>query len=332
MKTILIWLVVAAVFVFCLGAFMTQMPGERLRGNPPSLTDDQYTISGNLADHVGALSRDSGTRGLHNLGALSDACDYLHGQLRRAGYEPKDLPFDSKGSSVNNIEVTILGSRRPDDVVVVGAHYDTEIKSPGANANASGCAAVIEIARAMGGRPCERTIRFVLFGTGSGEMAGDSRSGAAAYAREAKKRGDKIVAMISIDSIGVYRDQPGSQSMGFPASLVFPEVGPFILFSGSMGSRELVRACIGEFRKTARLPSEGLAAPAFLSGIAGSDHLSFLSQGYLAIVVTDTGSLRSDKTGTPMDLPDKLDYPRMARAVSGLVAVVQALGSRSTIL
>jgi Zn-dependent M28 family amino/carboxypeptidase len=331
-KTVLTWLIVVAVFIFCLGAFMTLMPGDSYVGALPALSDEQRTIEDNLEEHVESLSRGSGTRGLHNPGALGDACGYLHGQLRRAGYDVKDVPYDSKGTSVVNIEVTLLGSKRPDDVVVVGAHYDTEPGSPGADANASGCAALVEIARSLAGRPCERTIRFVLFGTGAGALAGDGPSGASSYAREAKKRGEKIVAMISIDSIGVYRDTVGSQTFSFPASLLYPDVGNFVLFSGDMGSRELVRACVGEFRKFARMPNEGVAGPAFLSGIADSDHVSFRTHGVPAIVVTDTGRQRSDKIGTAADSPDKLDYTRMARVTDGLIRVVQGLGARSTVL
>jgi hypothetical protein len=331
-KTVLTWFIVVAIFVVCLAVFMAQMPGDSFHGGFPALSEDQQEIADDLGNHVDALARGSGTRGLHNQAALTDACDYLHGQLRRAGYDVKDQPYDSKGMNVNNIEVTLLGSKRPDDVIVIGAHYDTDAKSPGADANASGCAAVLSIARAMAGRPCERTIRFVLFGTGAGVMAGDSRSGAAYYAREAKKRGDHILAMLSLDSIGVYRDTPGSQQMGFPASVLYPDVGNYILFAGDMGSRDLVRACVGEFRKTVRFPCEGLAAPQFLSGIPDSDHLAFRTHGFPAIVVTDTGILRSDKTGTAADLPDKLDLTRMARVTAGLLTVVKGLGQRATSL
>jgi hypothetical protein len=324
-KTFLIWLVIVLVMCGALGAYMSQMPGDSYPATLPKITEDQQTLADSLSQEVGDLASGTGTRGLHQQAGMNEAGEYVRSQLRRAGYEVKDQPYDSRGVTVINYEVQITGTRRPDDVVVVGAHYDCESGSPGADANASGCAAVIEIARAMCGKPCERTIRFVLFANGAGPLADDDRSGAAHYARDARKRGDKIVAMVSLDSLGSYRDTGGTQTMPFPLSFLYPDVGNFILFSGDFSSRDLVRACVGEFR-------EGLAAPGFVSGIAGSDHVGFRAQDFPAIVVTDTGRLRNEKTGTQLDTAEKLDYARMARVTAGLVAVVQGLGMRSTLL
>jgi Zn-dependent M28 family amino/carboxypeptidase len=331
-KTFIFWLIAAAFVALAGGFYMTQMPGASFRGGLPALNEDQQSLSEMLSRHVDALASEAGTRGAHQPAALTDACEYLKSQLRRAGYEVQNEQVDEHGLSLTSLQVTLVGQSRPQDVIVIAAHYDSVPGSPGADANASGCAVLLEIARAMIGKPTDRTVRFVLFPNGAGAYAENEKSGAAHFARDARKRGDKIVAMVSLDTLGTYRDGPGSQSMPFPMSLVYPDTGNFVLFAGDLSSRDLVRACVAEFRKSARFPGEGLSEPGFLSCIAPSDDVGFRSQDVPAIVVTDTGKLRNDKVGGALDTADKLDYTRMARVTEGLVHVVQSLAQRSVTL
>lgn len=332
MKAVLFWLVVAAAFCVGMGVYMTAMPGDTFVGGLPTLTEDQSGVADRLSGHVAKLAGEIGTRGAHQVGSLTDARNYFDTQLNRAGYQVRDQAFDARGILVSNIEATRTGTRRPSDVIVIGAHYDSREGSPGANANASGCAVLLEVARELAAAPADRTIRFVLFANGAGPGAGDEKSGAAYYAREARKHGEKIVAMISIDSIGYYRDLPGSQSMPFPFGTLYPKMGNFVFFSGDLGSRELVRSSLFAFRKGTRFPSEGLAVPAFVPGFVSSDHLGFRTQGFPAIVVSDTGTLRYPQAGTAGDTADRLDFARMARVTTGLAQVVKSLAQSASLL
>ena len=72
-------------------------------------------------------------------------------------------PFAADGHTVRNLEVILPGQTRPEEIVVVGAHYDTVYGCPGANDNASGIAAVLELARLLANQPFARTIRLVAF-------------------------------------------------------------------------------------------------------------------------------------------------------------------------
>jgi hypothetical protein len=106
---------------------------------------------------------------------------------------------------------------------------------------------------------------------------------------------------------------------------VYPATGNFIAFVGNYGSRRLVRQVVGSFRRQAEFPSEGGAVPGFLPGIGWSDHWSFWQEGYPALMVTDTAPFRYPHYHRVTDTPDKLDYDRTARVVSGLEAVVREL-------
>jgi Zn-dependent M28 family amino/carboxypeptidase len=148
------------------------------------------------------------------------------------------------------------------------------------------------------------------------------------YAEAARARNDRIVAMLSIESIGYYDTRPGTQRYPFPLSLAYPDVGDFIGFVSNLRSGSLVRRAITTFRNATRFPTQGAALPSWMPGVWWSDHYSFWQQGYRAIMITDTAPFRNPFYHTAQDTPDKLDYGRMSRVVEGLEAVVADLAAR----
>lgn len=325
MKLLIFWLIVIAAFVAAAGAFMTQMPGQSLAAASGVPTDDESEIKDRLKNHVDALAIDIGARGHAYPAQGADTVRYLSTQLKRARFDVRETTFDSKGKPTVNVEGTLIGTRKKDEVLLLGANWDSQGKSPGADDNASGCAVLLEIARLIGDTASERTVRIVFFGNGGGSYAGGEESGAWAYAREAQKRGDKIVTMLDFDCLGNYNDKPGSQSGPFPISTRYPSVGNFVLFAGDLGARDLVRRAVGEFRKGARMPCHGVALPGFLPGMHDGDFAAFAHFGFPALVVTDTGQYRFDKIGTLWDTVDRLEFERMARATAGIARVINAL-------
>jgi Zn-dependent M28 family amino/carboxypeptidase len=219
---------------------------------------------------------------------------------------------------VRNIEVEVQGSARASEIVIVGAHYDSVLGAPGANDNGSGVAAVIELARLFGGSSPSRSLRFVTFVNEEPPFSHSDAMGSRHYSRRARERGESIVAMFSLETIGYYSERPGSQHYPFPLSFFYPSTGNFIAFVSNLSSRGLLHEAIAGFRRHAGFPSEGAAAPAFLPGVDWSDHWSFWKEGFPALMVTDTAPYRYPHYHTMQDTPDKVDYERLARVVTGL--------------
>ncbi len=105
----------------------------------------------------------------------------------------------------------------------------------------------------------------------------------------------------------------------------YPSEGNFIGVIGNVGSRQLVREIVAAFRRHGEFPSEGGAIPGDITGVGWSDHWSFWQEGYAAIMLTDTAPFRYPYYHSPMDTPDKVDFDRMARVVSGLEGVLGEL-------
>ena len=104
--------------------------------------------------------------------------------------------------------------------------------------------------------------------------------------------------------------------------MFYPATGNFIAFVSNLGSRGLLHEVVASFRRHAQFPSEGLAAPAFIPGVDWSDHWSFWDEGYPALMVTDTAPYRYPYYHLAADTPDKVDFDRLARVVSGLRATL----------
>lgn len=227
---------------------------------------------------------------------------------------------------VKNLIVEIPGATRSNEIVIIGAHYDTVYDCPGADDNSSGVAALLELARLLKSSHPARTLRFVAFVNEEPPWFQTDDMGSLVYAQHARKLNENIVAAVSLETIGMYSDAEGSQQYPAGFGLLYPSKGNFISFVGNVSSRRLVREAIGVFRQTTKFPSEGAAVPAVIPGVSWSDHWSFWNQGYPAIMVTDTALFRNQNYHLPGDKPETLDYGGMARVVRGLEKVVIRLG------
>ena len=304
---------------------MIRMPEKSFRGPLPALSDDEMLLRGRLEEHVTMLGGEIGERNLWHYGELQAAADYIEGQLEDLGYEVSRQEFTVENRAVWNIEAELTGGSKPGEIFVVGAHYDSVLGSPGSNDNGSGVAAVLEIARLLAGEKLERTVRLVAFVNEEPPFFQTENMGSRVYAARSRERGERIVGMISVETIGYYSDSAGSQKYPFPFSFFYPDTANFIGFVGNLGSRQLVRSAIASFRRNTQFPSEGLAAPGSITGVGWSDHWSFWKEGYPAIMITDTALFRYPYYHSMSDTPDKIDYERMARVVAGIARVVAEL-------
>jgi Zn-dependent M28 family amino/carboxypeptidase len=301
----------------------------------PLLPPDTQSLADRLRGHVEHLAGEIGERSLADPARLRRAEHYLAATLAKAEHRVRWQTYtavrDGTPHEVSNLEVEIPGTTRPAEILLVGAHYDTVnhrgVTTPGANDNASGTAAVLELARLLRDHRPARTIRLVLFVNEEPPYFWTDSMGSLVYARAAKQRRDEIVGMISIETIGYYRDEPGSQDYPPLVGTAYPDTGDFVAFVGpaSNGGSDWIQRCTAAFRAASPVPAEGAALPSLVPRINSSDHWSFWKQGWPALMVTDTAPYRYPYYHKPEDTPDKLDYARMALVVEGLDATIRDL-------
>jgi len=323
------WLTLATATAWLLW-YMVRVPGVSYAGTLKPLTDEEQAIAGRLRAHVTSIA--SREHNVFHAAELEASALYIERTLAGLGhataaqrYTVPESGLVARPVEVRNIEVEVRGSTRASEIVIVGAHYDSVLGAPGANDNGSGVAAVLELARLLRDAKPARTLRCVLFVNEEPPYDHTAEMGSRVYARRSRERGENIVAMFSLETIGYYSDAPRSQRYPFPFSLFYPSTGNFIAFVSNLSSRALLHESLASFRRHAEFPSEGVAAPAFIPGVDWSDHRSFWEQGWRALMVTDTAPYRYPHYHSAGDTPDKVDYERLARVVTGLHRMLRDL-------
>ncbi|MBE9039910.1 M28 family peptidase [Oscillatoriales cyanobacterium LEGE 11467] len=298
------------------------MPGRSYSGELPPLKSSEIELANVLEQEVIELAKTIGIRNFLEYDRLNESADFLERSLTQMGYEVKRQKYEVQGQAYYNIEAEKRGTQKPDEIIVIGGHYDSVMDCPGANDNATGTAATLELARIFASKLTDRTLRFVAFTNEEPPFFWEKEMGSLVYATRSHEQNENIVAMLSMETMGYFSDERKSQNYPFPLGLFFPDRGNFITFVGNLDSGDLVRQTIESFRRHTQFPSVGGAFPSQLPGVGWSDHWSFWQKGYKALMVTDTAPFRYIHYHTLEDTPDKVDFQKLARVVSGLAKVI----------
>jgi Zn-dependent M28 family amino/carboxypeptidase len=234
----------------------------------------------------------------------------------------------------HNIIVNIPGSELPNEVVLIGAHFDAVPGAPGADDNGTGTAALLEVARVLKDHPTKRTIRLVFFNLEECGLIGSSRyvtqarpdwKGSKNEAGQAQPPKEKIVGMVSLEMLGYFSDEPNSQKSPLPpVKDVFdpPTVGDTIAVVGLKGDQAFISKLTGGMQKNA--PGLKLTVVDFLPfpipDMTRSDHRPFMLAGIPAVMVTDTANFRNPNYHQPTDTVETIDAKRftlVAKAIAG---------------
>jgi Zn-dependent M28 family amino/carboxypeptidase len=283
----------------------------------------------NLTRHVDCLAGLIGPRPLSKPAAFAAAATYVERELTNAGYDVGRQTYTIDDKEVANIVAERPGGRKKDEIVVVGAHYDTVFMTPGADDNASAIAVLIETARLVRNLNPARTIRFVSFACEEPPHFHTGDMGSQVYARQCRTRGEQICGMLCLEMVGYYSTKPGSQKIppGIPRMLhwAFPKRGDFLAAVGNLRSKRLAWTFRRGFKRAVRFPLFSICLPESISEIRLSDNSSFWDQGYPALMLTDTSFLRNPNYHLASDTPETLDYERMAQVTLGVAGGVRRI-------
>jgi len=271
-----------------------------------------------LRAHVNKLAGEIGEHNIFCPDALHAAEAYIVEEWQRQGYAVHKQTYTVQGIECANLEITCTGCCQNKEVILVGAHYDSVLGSPGANDNGSGIAGLLELSRLFKEAPPETSLRFVAFVNEEPPFFFWDNMGSMVYAKAARDHGDPIRFMISLETIGCYRSQRGSQAYPPLLKYFYPDTGNFIAFVSNLRSRRIMRNCVRVFSSITDFPVQSIATVALMPGVSWSDHLAFWRHGYPAFMITDTAFYRYPYYHTARDTPDKLNYGPFAEMTQGL--------------
>ncbi|MBT3277775.1 MAG: M20/M25/M40 family metallo-hydrolase [Phycisphaerales bacterium] len=282
------------------------------------------------------LATEIGPRSHVQYDALKRSANWIEAMFKRYGYAPTRQNFVIKegydevnGREFTNVIAELRGTKYPDEIIVIGSHYDTVHSTPGADDNASGVAATLALARHFSKTPQERTIRFVAFTNEEPPFFQTENMGSLRYARACEERGENIIVMITPEMIGYFDETPGSQEYPHGLGGLLPDTGNYIALVSNCSTQGYLDRALSILRKEGRIPAGSAQFPESMVPYVGfSDNWSFWQIGVPAFMVTDMSLLRNKNYHTDRDTPMTLDYVRMARVVAGLIEVTKDLATK----
>ena len=274
-------------------------------------------IEAQLRAHVTMLAGSIGERHVLRPRALAAAADYITAEWRAQGYAPESEALRRRWPYLRQPDRGTSWSHA-DEILLIGAHYDTVRGSPGADDNASGVAGLLELSRVFAELEPERTVRFVAFTNEEPPFCFTEHMGSVVHAMAARARGERIATHGLARDARLLRRSARQPALPAAVPLVLPRPRNFLGFVGDLRSRRLMQRAAAAFRAASELPLETCATFRWIPGIGWSDHAPFWRQGYRAFMVTDTAFHRNPFYHTAGDVPGTLDYGRFAAAVDGL--------------
>lgn len=309
------------VLVISLLIQLTTFGWRPLKRYKTHLSDEKKESARRLKETVQFLAENIGTRNFASYEHLNRAAAYITQRFSELGYKVETMEYNIDGKIFKNLMIEKSPTDPSLGTLIIGAHYDSCF-NPGADDNASGVAGLLELARLLKDSTLDVNIRLVAFTNEEPPFFMSEEMGSRVYTRRLKARGEDIKAAIILEMLGYYSEKIFSQRYLPLMGPFYPHRANFIAVVGNFASAGVVRHTVKHYRSATDFPVEAVVAPGFIPGINFSDHWSFWQEGYPAIMVTDTAFMRSRHYHAQTDLPETLDYERMAEVVQGLKNVI----------
>lgn len=274
--------------------------------------DQVYTYTGDLSGEwpaiVGGVPYTITTRYTTSGTPIQMATQYVYEHMQTSGLAVSYHDWDYYWYPSRNVVGVLTGTTRSDEIVLITAHLDNMPSgglAPGADDNASGSVGVLVAAEILSQYQFERTLRFVFF---TGEEQG--LRGSNQYAQAVYTAGDNIVAVYNMDMIAW--DEIGGPTLGLHTRTTNPGYASDLAIAGVFTN--VVNAYgLGSYLIPIIVPD----------GISASDHASFWSKGYSAILAIEDEDDFNDYYHTQNDRLQSLDmiyYTNFVKASVGTAA------------
>jgi len=314
-RAILVAVGTATVILLAVWFFFTQPLLPPL----PASSRELYPIPDRLAltRHVYAISGPLSPRSWRHEENLEDTAGYIATEWERAKMEAQQQTFSTTKGEFKNVFVNL--GPDTEEVIVVGAHYDAHGAGSGADDNASGVAGIIELAKMLQKVELKKRVIVIGYSIDGPPHFSTNEMGSAAHASALQAANKKVIAMISVEMIGYFHDEAGSQE--FPLTILphsYPDTGNFIAVASNLANIGLTRRVKRSMREASDLSVLSINAPGLTPGIDFSDHRNYWAQGFPALMITDTAFFRNKSYRDLSDTPERLDYRRMQKVVAGI--------------
>lgn len=299
-------------FLVIVGLIVRQPTFKKIQYNFSVKCDPQK-----LKEHVEFFSLVVPPRNHRFEKGLEETRKYIYDVFSKYG---NDINIDewSKNENVfKNISLRIGNSNRR--LLVIGAHYDVWGDFPGADDNASGVAGLLELARLFSYHKPKIDVELIAFDAEEPPYMGSDLMGSLIHAKKLKESKREVAGMVCLEMIGYYsKSQPMLYTF---MNILYPREGNFIAVVGRYQDREMAKRFKQAINGAGELKVVSYNGPKII-GVDLSDQRNYWNEGYNAVMITDTAFLRNPYYHSEKDLPETLDYAKMANVINGVFSAV----------
>ena len=286
---------------------------------------EKRNVFQNTKDIVHHLSVDIGERTIRKYENLERSKQYIIDYFTRYGVVPEQETYTAAGMRVSNIIAEIIGTERTDAIILVGAHYDTIEDTPGADDNATGVAALLELFRLLSRYRFKKTVRFVAFTLEEPPFFSTKLMGSMVHAHNCVKRNENIELMVCLEMMGYgsrkcHQDYPLNHNQH-----EYPVYGSYISVISLPSNSKYVNLWKRLYNSHTRSKIYAYIGPASVPGMDMSDHMSFIRSGYPAIMISDTGFYRNKNYHSSDDRYETINFKFLADATYNSYATLRDL-------
>jgi hypothetical protein len=314
-------LLLVIVFAFCESCFVRNAKVDEVAEHPRSesnaKTGDGPADTTSIRLHLTALTKTQSFRTHNNVAQLNQTADYIRSKFALYTNVISIQEYSAGGQSYRNI-IASFGTNNSKRIII-GAHYDVCGQQEGADDNASGITGILELARMLKGKALKYRVDLVAYSLEEPPYFRTKSMGSYIHAKSLADEGASVYGMISLEMIGYFSDEPGSQTYpdGVQSGL-FGDKGDYIALVARTGGGPFQKAFCSAFKQVGSIKSNQYMGPASMPGIDFSDHMNYWKFNFDAIMITDTSFYRNKNYHSSTDTIDTLDLIRMAKVIDGI--------------
>mgnify|MGYP001948142901 CR=1 FL=1 len=256
---------------------------------------------------------------------LDATANYISEKLSETGARISTQPVQTGNLTSRNVIGSFNAGHSPR--IIVGAHYDAFQVFPAADDNASGIAVLIELAALLGKMENPPPVDLVAYTYEEPPHFAGPQMGSAVHANSLEGSEEDYLGVIVLEMVGYYSDEAFSQSYPMPMLyMMYPHRGNYLAVISRWDQGDWIKNVKVAMKSRSDMPVYSLRAPDRVPGIDFSDHRNYWPLNIPALMVTDTSFYRNRHYHSKEDLPESLDYPRMAQVTLSVFEAVKELG------
>lgn len=277
-----------------------------------------------VRQHLAYITQTQGFRTYKDIETLNKTAAYIEAVFKQYADTVYFQAYQVNGVEYKNVIASFAThqSKR----IITGAHYDVCDEQQGADDNASGVTALLELARMLKGKVLKHRVDLVAYTLEEPPFFRTAYMGSAVHA--ASLNTNEVIGMICLEMIGYFSDAKKSQD--YPAGflkLFYGGKGNYITLVKKPGAGKFVRQYKRAFKRSGFIRNKVFTGPASLPGIDFSDHQNYWKAGISALMITDTAFYRNKNYHLETDTLETLDLRRMAMVIDATYAALMSLAS-----